>query len=130
MAYNILIVDDSKLMRQVIAKTIQISGIAVGNIYEAGNGKEALQILSNSWVDIVFADINMPEMNGLEMVKSMSKDGILKTVPVVIVSTERNVTKITELRNEGVRAFISKPFTPESIRNVVCEILGSSGTST
>ncbi len=128
MAYNILIVDDSKLMRQVIAKTIQISGVAVGKIFEAGNGKEALAILSQNWIDIVFADINMPEMNGIELVKSMSESGILKTVPVVIVSTERNITKITELRNEGVKAFINKPFTPESIRNVVCEILGSSGT--
>jgi two-component system chemotaxis response regulator CheY len=126
MAYNILIVDDSKLMRQVIGKTIQISGVAVGSIYEAENGKEALEILSKNWIDIVFADINMPEMNGIEMVRSMAKSGILKTVPVVIVSTERNVAKIAELKEEGVKAFINKPFTPESIRNVICGILGSS----
>jgi len=123
MAYNILIVDDSKLMRQVIAKTIQISGVSVGSIYEANNGKEALDVMNKNWVDIVFADINMPEMNGIEMVKAMSQSGILKTVPVVIVSTERNVEKLAVLKEIGVKAFVSKPFTPEILRDTIYQVL-------
>ena len=123
MAYNVLIVDDSMMMRQMVAKTLQIANLPIGQIFKAANGREALQLLKDHWIDIVLADINMPEMNGIEMVQKMLKDGLLGKIPVIIVSTERSVTRIDELRAAGVRAFINKPFTPEAINKVVTEIL-------
>jgi len=123
MAYNVLIVDDSTLMRSVIQKTLKIANVNLGEVLQAGNGREALALLSEHWVDIVFADINMPEMNGIEMIKRMAQDGVLKTVPVVVISTERSETRMLELRQAGVRAVLNKPFTPECIKAVIDSIL-------
>jgi len=124
MSYNVLIVDDSPIVRKVMEKTLRLSRTDLGEVSQAGNGQEALDLLSDHWVDIVFADINMPEMDGIEMVERMSQNGSLKTVPVVIVSTERSVTRIEELRAKGIRAYLNKPFTPEEIKTVIDEVLG------
>ena len=86
--YNILIVDDSATIRAVIKKTLQIAEVPTAEVWEAANGQEALEVMRDEWVDIVFADINMPVMNGLVMVERMEEEGLLETVPVVIVSTE------------------------------------------
>ncbi len=125
MPYNILVVDDSQTVRAVIRKTLDLAGVDVGEIHEAGNGQEALDILRDNWLDLVFADINMPVMTGIEMVDRMSADGLLKTVPVVIVSTEGSATRVEQLKAKGVSAYIRKPFTPEIIREVVDEVLGA-----
>jgi len=124
MLYNILIVDDSRTTRTVISKTLKLADVPINQLYEAENGKIALEILDKSWVDLVLADINMPEMDGVEMIDRMSKDGLLKTIPVVIVSTEGSQTRIEEMRSKGVRAYVRKPFTPELIKNIVKDILG------
>ena len=121
--YNILIVDDSKTIRAVISKTLEIADVPTGNVWEAGNGLEALAILRKEWVDIVFADINMPEMNGIELVEQMSAEGMLESVPVGIVSTEGSRKRIDELRRKGVRAYLRKPFAPEDLKNIIVEIL-------
>ncbi|HGE69215.1 TPA: response regulator [Candidatus Poribacteria bacterium] len=124
MSYNILIVDDSRTTRMVISKTLNLSGIPINQLYEAENGRVALKILDENWIDLVLADINMPEMDGVEMVDQMAKDGLLKTIPVVIVSTEGSQTRIEEMRAKGVKAYVRKPFTPELIKNLVEDILG------
>ena len=129
MAYNILLVDDSETIRAVMAKTLDIAGVPINIIYEAENGKEALAILGEHWIDITFADINMPVMNGMEMVERMCGDGVLKTIPVIIVSTEGSHTRIEELRSKGVRGYVRKPFTPEIIREVVSNVLGKAKSS-
>ncbi len=121
--YNILIVDDSRTIRAVISKTLEIADVPTGNVWEAGNGLEAMEILRKEWVDIVFADINMPEMNGIELVEQMSTEGMLDSVPVVIVSTEGSRKRIEELLAKGVRAYLRKPFAPEDLKGVIMEIL-------
>ncbi|MFC1537556.1 response regulator [Gemmatimonadota bacterium] len=123
MAYNILIVDDSKVIRKVIAKALDIAKIPVGQLFEAGDGKEGLEVLKQEWVDLVLVDINMPVMGGVEMVENMAEDGLMSSVPVVIVSTEGSQTRIEDLSSKGVRAYIRKPFTPEQLKKVVGEIL-------
>jgi len=124
MALNILVDDDSATVRAVMVKTLDIAGIDVGELHQAENGKEALDILGDNWIDIVFADINMPVMGGLDMVEKMNDEGLLKTIPVVIVSTEGSATRIEQLKAKGVSAYIRKPFTREIIRNVVDDIMG------
>jgi two-component system chemotaxis response regulator CheY len=124
MAYNVLIVDDSAVIRAVVSKTLRIAGVDVGEIFQAANGKEALEVMASKWVDIVFADINMPIMTGIEMVEQMSITGILETLPVVIISTERSETRIEQLKAKGVRAYLNKPFTPENLRDVADQVLG------
>ena len=124
MSFNILIVDDSKTIRSVIKKTLDIAGVPVGELYEAENGQIALDVMKDNWVDLVFADINMPVMTGIEMIQKMSEDKILENMPVIIVSTEGSKTRIEELLKQGVRAYIRKPISPEALRNIVKEVMG------
>lgn len=124
MAFNILIIDDSKIIRSVIKKTLEISGIPVGTILEASNGLEGLTVMRENWVDLVFADLNMPVMNGIEMLDMMAQEKLIQKTPVLICSTEGSKTRIEELFKKGVRAFIRKPITPEILRNVVKEVMG------
>lgn len=125
MALNILVVDDSATVRAVIAKTLEIAGVRVAELHNAANGKEALEILGDHWVDLVFADINMPVMGGIEMIEKMYSDGLLKSIPVIIVSTEGSATRIEQLKAKGVSAYIRKPFAPEMVRKVVDDIIGA-----
>jgi two-component system, chemotaxis family, chemotaxis protein CheY len=125
MSYAILVADDSSIVRTMVKKAIAMAGLPVAQVFEAANGKEALDILAENWVDIVFADLNMPEMNGTELVEKMSQDSMLVSTPVVIVSSEQNQTKIDELRSKGIRAYIKKPFRPEGFREVVDTVLGA-----
>jgi two-component system chemotaxis response regulator CheY len=125
MSFNILVVDDSKTIRSVIKKTLNISGVPIGELYEAANGQEGLNVMQNNWVDLVFADINMPVMTGIEMIKKMEEDKLLERMPVIIVSTEGSKTRVEELIKRGVRAFIKKPITPELLRSVVREVMGN-----
>ncbi len=124
MALNILVVDDSEVVRKVICKTLDLTEVPINEIFQAGNGKEALDILGDNWIDLIFADINMPIMGGVEMIEKMAEDGILTTIPVIIVSTEGSSTRLEELRSKGVRAVVRKPFTPEDLKRVVEDITG------
>ncbi len=123
MAYQFLVVDDSETVRAVVSKTLRLSGVEIGHIFEAVNGAAALDVLSKHWIDLVFADINMPVMNGLEMVEAMAANQLLSSVPVVIVSTEGSQTRIDHLREKGIRAYLRKPFSPEALRKVLTDIL-------
>ncbi len=124
MAYNILIVDDSATTRAVVKRTVMMSGVDVGEIFQAENGKVALDVLDQNWVDLVLADLNMPEMNGIEMTQKMQAQTETQSIPVVVVSTEASTTRIEELKKHGVKGYVHKPFTPEDIRNVLTELLG------
>lgn len=124
MAFNVLIVDDSSSMRAVIKKTIKVSGFNVGEYFEAGDGREALEILSNKWVDLVLSDINMPNMNGLELIAEMKKNELLSSIPVVLVTTEGSEKKIEESIRLGASKYIKKPFFPEDIKNMLRSLMG------
>lgn len=127
MAYNVLIVDDSKIVRTVIQRAIELSGVEGSSIYQAANGREALDLMEIVPVDVLFADINMPVMNGLEMVEEMGKKGLAEKIPVVVVSTDRSEVHIRQLREFGVRDYLNKPFTPESIRDILLTCLKKPG---
>lgn len=124
MAYNILIVDDSTPMRAVIKKVVKASGFNVGQFFEAANGIEALKILNQEWLDLVLTDYNMPDMNGLELVEEMKKDEELKSIPVVMITTEGSRERVEEFMEKGVMDYIKKPFTPEQIKQKLMQIIG------
>ena len=128
MAFNILIVDDSSSMRNVIKKTLEMSGLDLGRIFEAGNGHEALALLEKEWVDVILSDVRMPGMDGSSFSKALKKKGILSTTPVVMVTTEGRQEKIDELMSLGVRAWIKKPFRPEEIKKTLLDVLGVAET--
>jgi len=124
MAFNVLIVDDSLSMRSVIKKTIKVSGFKVGEYFEAADGKEALKILADAWVDLVLTDINMPNMNGLELIATMHEDQTLRSIPVVMVTTEGSEKSVQKSMEMGAKGYIKKPFQPEDIKRVLNSIMG------
>jgi two-component system, chemotaxis family, chemotaxis protein CheY len=123
MSYRVLIVDDSAVLRHMVKRALVISGLETDPVYEASNGEEALTILRDKWVDIVFADINMPVMSGAELLATMAREGMLATTPVIIVSSEHSEKRALEMKELGARAFLLKPFRPEAIRQVFVEVL-------
>ena len=123
MGFNVLIVDDSSSMRAVIKKTIRVSGFNVSEYWEAADGIEALNILRNEWVDLVLSDINMPHMNGVQLISEMKKDEILKSIPVVMVTTEGSEKRIKESMELGARGYIRKPFIPQDIKRTLSGIM-------
>ena len=123
MAINVLIVDDSSVMRAMILKTLRMSGLPLGEVYQAGNGQEGLDALDQHWIDLAVVDINMPVMNGEEMIDRMQENPDMKDIPVVVISTEGSETRIERLQQKGA-SFIQKPFTPEIVRDVIMAITG------
>jgi len=125
MGMNVLIVDDSTLTRKAIKRMIDMAGIGVEDILEAGDGLEALDILAARQVDIVLADLNMPHMDGIEMIYHMRGDEKTKSIPVVIVSTESSATRIEGLLADGVKNYLHKPFTPEKFKEMLTQTMGA-----
>lgn len=124
MSFNILIVDDSNSMRAVIKKIVSMSGFKMDQCYEAGNGREALDVLSKNWVDAIISDINMPVMNGLELLERLQADELLREIPVIVISTEGSQERIEAVMVKGAKSFIKKPFLPEEIRRQLYDMLG------
>ena len=125
MALNVLVVDDSAIMRTMIIKTLRISGLPLGEVYEAANGQEGLEKLSENWVDLALVDINMPVMNGEEMIDRVRQNPETSDLSIIVVSTESSDTRIDMLHKKGAE-FVHKPFTPESLRQT---IMGMTGVS-
>ena len=124
MSYSILIVDDSLPMRSVIKKTIKAAGFGQSEFLEAANGKEALALLKNNWVDMVLTDHNMPVMNGLDFIRAVKADELLNTIPVVVISTEGDESRIKEFLEAGAVGYLAKPFAAEAIRDLIVKFLG------
>ncbi len=126
MPYNILIVDDSKSMRQILRKILVVSGFKLGECLEASNGEEALRLLEDNWVDLILSDIHMPVMDGFGLLRNLRKHDDWSDLPVVLVTTESNEHRIQEAIALGARGYIRKPFKPEEIKAHLNEIIGES----
>ena len=124
MAFNILIVDDSPAMRRVVKRVVEMCGVDVGAYHEAGNGIEALATLRAEWVDLVMTDINMPEMDGEELLLEVRKDETLAAIPVLVVSTDRSESRVKQMLSLGANGYVSKPFLPEVLRDEMYRVLG------
>jgi two-component system, chemotaxis family, chemotaxis protein CheY len=116
MGYNIMIVDDSSTLRKIIARCIKETQIAIDKLLEAGDGEEALNVLRGGDVDVLLTDINMPKMNGLELLKAVKSDDSLKHIPVLVISTEGRADTVIEAANLGASGYVKKPFTPTDIQ--------------
>ena len=124
MAFRVLIVDDSPVMRTFIRRTIVLSGMEGAEILEASDGREALNLLREQWVDVVLTDINMPSMDGEQLVRCLEADDLLKSVPVVIVSTDSTESRMRQMLALGARGYVKKPFLPETLRGELERVLG------
>ncbi len=124
MSYNILVVDDSKSMRMVIRKTLEISGFRIGDYLEASNGREALDLMEGKWIDLILSDIHMPVMDGFEFIKSLKGKAPNCDIPVVFITTEGNKDRLQDLMDCGASGYIRKPFRPEEIFALLSQVMG------
>lgn len=124
MPYSVLIVDDSPVMRSFIRRVMDLSGFQVREYLEAANGEEALEELGRHPVDVILTDINMPKMNGEELLRRLATDGRLKTVPALVISTDATKDRILRMIALGAEGYMTKPFTPETLREELERVLG------
>jgi len=122
MGKKILIVDDAASMRGLVAMTLKKSGYEV---VEASDGKDALTKLSSvGKVDLIITDLNMPNMDGIELIKTLKADAKYRFIPVIMLTTESQEAKKEEGRKAGAKAWIVKPFKPDVLVSVVKKIIG------
>ncbi len=118
-----LIVDDSSVMRKIVERSLRQAGVELSKVLEAGNGAEALAVLAENQVDLILCDINMPVMDGLEFVKSLSGVANAKDAPVVMITTEGSESHVVQALSSGAKGYIRKPFTPDQVRERVIPLL-------
>ena len=113
MAYTLMIVDDSSVVRAMIKKVLGLTNLELNPLIQAENGQEALNQLQDNWVDLIFLDINMPIMNGIDFMEKLRQDDTYKTTPVIIVSTEGSQERLKKLEELKIESYLRKPVTPE-----------------
>ena len=118
---SIITVDDSSTMRRIIKNTLQKLGFET--ILEAGNGVEALEVMSKNKVDMIVTDWNMPEMDGLTFVKAVRAKDEYKDLPILMITTEAAKADILTALRSGVNNYVVKPFTPETLQEKVFKLL-------
>jgi len=124
LGYRVLIVDDSPAMRSFVRRIIDLSGFELSACYEASHGGEALDVLREQWVDAILTDINMPVVDGEELLRRLSSDDLLKSIPAVVISTDATRHRISQMLSLGARGYVTKPFHPEDLRAELERILG------
>jgi two-component system chemotaxis response regulator CheY len=122
---NILIVDDSATMRMVIRRVIDLTEVVIGTVYEANNGLEAIKILETCTVHAVFTDINMPVMNGHELLFEIAQREQWNHILRIVISTDGSRLRQAEVKELNVHLYIQKPFRPEVVRNALSRIANS-----
>jgi two-component system chemotaxis response regulator CheY len=122
---TLLIVDDSATMRAMVKRAATLSGVPLGTILEAANGREALAVLGQHHVDAVFTDINMPVMTGVELLKQMAAEPRWAHVLRVIISTDASDVRRQEVSDLNVRHHVQKPVRPEAVCDVLSQLVGS-----
>jgi two-component system, chemotaxis family, chemotaxis protein CheY len=120
---DVLIVDDSAAIRKILQRVLRQADVPLGAVHEAGDGQEALAALKGRKVDLILSDINMPNMDGLQLLGRLKSDDELKNVPVIMVSTEGSQTKVLEAVQLGAAGYVRKPFTPDQIKEKLAGLL-------
>ncbi len=118
---NILIVEDCKVMQLMIERILKMSGFGCENVFQAENGKVGLEMLKANPIDLAIVDMNMPVMDGMEMLKTVRSHPDWKELSVLVVSTESNEKRIESVMNLS-NHFVHKPFTPEFLKKEILKI--------
>nr|MBV6631148.1 response regulator [Oceanococcus sp. HetDA_MAG_MS8] len=118
---HILAVDDSRSMRQMVTFTLQAAG---HQITEAEDGQQAYDIAQTGQFDLVLADVNMPRMDGISLVKKLRELPAFKFTPILMLTTEAGSDKKTEGRSAGATGWIVKPFNPDQLLSTISRVLG------
>ena len=116
MVLDVLIVDDSAAIRKILQRVLRQTDVVLGKVLEAADGLEALEALKGTKVGLILSDINMPKMDGLQLLSRLKSDPDHRDVPVVMITTEGSQAKVMEAVTLGASGYIRKPFTAEQIK--------------
>lgn len=119
MAKRVLIVDDSKTMRDMVSFTLRSAGFDVS---EAEDGVKALAVLRASSFDLTITDLNMPNMDGVTLIRNVRADPRYRSLPILMLTTESDPAKKADGRNAGATGWIVKPFAPDKLVEVVRKV--------
>jgi len=120
---SVLIVDDSAVMRKIVERSLRQAGIELDKVLEADSGATALTVIQQNVPDMIFSDVNMPTMDGIEFIRQLQGVESAKGVPVVMITTEGSQTRVMEALSLGAQGYIRKPFTPDQVRAQVVPLL-------
>jgi two-component system chemotaxis response regulator CheY len=114
---NVLIVDDSAAIRKILQRVLQQTEVPIGSVYEAGDGIEAITVLNDNPIGLIFSDINMPNMDGLQLLGQLRANEAWKAIPVLMITTEGSQAKVMEALDLGASGYVRKPFTTDQIKD-------------
>lgn len=120
---QVLIVDDSSVMRKIVERSLRQAGLESLVVFEAGSGVEGLEVLKTRKLDLILSDINMPSMDGLEFVRQLRIRQIAVGVPVVMITTESSEEHVKQAIEAGASGYIRKPFTADQVKQRVVPLL-------
>jgi two-component system chemotaxis response regulator CheY len=123
MLLDVLIVDDSAAIRKILQRVLRQADVPLGEVYEAADGLDALKVLETQKVSLVLADINMPNMDGLQLLRKLKDEEQWKNLPVIMVTTEGGQAKVMAAAELGAAGYIRKPFTADQIRHTLASFL-------
>lgn len=123
MALDVLIVDDSAAIRKILTRVLAQTNLALGQIHEANDGREALERMRTESVGLVLSDIDMPNMDGLEFLKALKANPAWQNIPVMMVTTEGSQDKVLQALKLGAVGYVKKPFTPDQIKDKLAGIV-------
>ncbi len=121
MKKTVLTVDDSRTIREMVGFTLKSAGY---DVIEAHDGQHALTVISGTKVDLVIADVNMPNMDGLTLIRRLRANPSYRTLPILMLTTEADEKKKAEGRSAGATGWIVKPFNPQKLISVVQKVCG------
>src|ERR1019366_1840525 len=120
---DVLIVDDSAAIRKILQRVLRQTDLNLGDIAEAGDGAEAVEILQKRSFGLILSDINMPQMDGLQLLARIKEMDHLKDVPIIMITTEGGQGKVMEAVQLGATGYVRKPFTADQIKEKLTGIL-------
>jgi two-component system chemotaxis response regulator CheY len=120
---DVLIVDDSAAIRKILQRVLRQTDIPIRNVLEAGDGAQALQLLRSQPVGLILSDINMPNMDGLELLGHLKGSPEWRSVPVIMITTEGGQAKVLEAVQLGAAGYVRKPFTADQIKDKLAGVL-------
>jgi two-component system chemotaxis response regulator CheY len=116
MSLDVLIVDDSAAIRKILHRVLVQAELPLGQVLEANDGNEALTALAENRVGLILSDINMPNMDGIEMLRKIRANAAWQSVPIVMITTEGSQEKVMQALQLGASGYVRKPFTPDQIK--------------
>jgi two-component system, chemotaxis family, chemotaxis protein CheY len=122
-ALDVMIVDDSAAIRKILQRVLVQAGVAVGTVHEANDGSQALELLKTHKVGLILSDINMPNMDGIELLSRLKADAQYKHLPIVMVTTEGSQARVMQALELGAAGYVRKPFTPEQIKEKLTGVI-------